>query len=89
MKLKYVPTTLRRIRAETKNNHEITNIDVAIRTWIIALGIHKRISHRLYQRSRVGLRLFHRIYTINRTNVPSAQKGYQDGNGHCTPCIKQ
>ena len=52
MKLQYVPSTLGRIRAKTKNNHEISNIDVAIRTWIIALGIHKRISHGLYQRSR-------------------------------------
>ena len=80
MKLQYVATTLRRIRVEKKNNYEITNIDVAIRTWIIALGICKRISHGPYQRSKVGMRLFHWIYMIHRTNVPSAQKGHPDCN---------
>ena len=59
MKLQYVPTTLRRIRAKTKNNHEITNIDVGIRTLIIAFGICKKISHRPYQRSKAGMRLCH------------------------------
>ena len=80
MKLQYVPTTLRRIRAEMKNNYEITNIDVATRTWIIALGICKRIPNRPYWRSKVGTRLFHWMYTIHRTNVPSAQKGHLDCN---------
>ena len=61
MKLQYVPTTLRRIGAKTRNNYEIINIDVAIRTWIIALGIYKRISHRPYWRSKAGTRLFHQI----------------------------
>ena len=44
MKLQYDPITLRRIRAEMKNNYEITNIDVATRIWIITLGICKWIS---------------------------------------------
>ena len=52
MKLQYDPTTLRRIRAEMKNKYEITNIDVATRTWIIILGICKQISHGPYWRSK-------------------------------------
>ena len=89
MKLQYVPTTLRRIRAKTKNNHEITNTDVAIRTWITALGIFTRISHRPYWRSKVGTRLFNQIYMIHRTNVHQHRKDNQIAIDLTLPGIEQ
>ena len=84
MELQYNPTTLRTIRAEMKNNYEMTNIDVATRTWIITLGIHKWISYGPYWRSKVGARLSHWIHTIHRSNVPT-QMGQLDCNQPHTP----
>ena len=66
----------------------MTNIDVATRTWIIPLGIHKQIFYGPYQRSKAGVRLFHWIYTIHGSNVPSTQMGQPDCNQPHPPWYK-
>ena len=77
---KYSSTFLRnfkKIMHDPKNYHAFS-LDIATRSWIIALGAQKKFTQTPYRRSRAGQRLSHCITTIHRQSVTDIT--HREGN---------
>ena len=62
------------------NNYQAFSLDIAIRSWILALGAQKRHTQVPYRQSRAGQRLFHHIATIQSQNATDGTRGQQELN---------
>ena len=62
------------------NNYQAFSLDIAIRSWIITLGVQKRYTQVPYRWSRAGQRLFHCIATIQRQNATDGTHGQLERN---------
>ena len=63
----YSSTSMRCIRSISRHNYDMFQLNNATHSWIIALGIRKRLMTTSYRRSRAGTKLFHCIHTITIT----------------------
>ena len=77
---KYSSTFLRNFKKimHDPNNYCAFSLDTATRSWIIALGVQKRITQTPYRRSKAGQRLSHHIATIHRQTTTDIT--HQEGN---------
>ena len=77
---KYSWTFLRNFKKimHDPNNYHAFSLDTATRSWIIALGVWKRITQTPYRRPKAGQRLSHHIATIHRQTTTDIT--HREGN---------
>ena len=61
----YTSGFLRSIRSLSHVHYQPFTLNVATRSWIIALGIRKQPTNKQYHRSRAGRDLFHKMFSIH------------------------
>ena len=71
---------LRRIRLLSYAYYTPFTINVATRSWIIALGIRKQPINKQYHRSQAGRDLFHRICSVHSRQNLYRTQGYKEDN---------
>ena len=76
---KYSSIFMRSIRSIYRRNYDLFQLSGTTCSWIIALGIRKRLRTTCYRRSKAGTKLFHCIHTIT-TNKP---QNTSDNNQKC------
>ena len=69
----YSSIFMRSVRSLSRHNYHLFQLSNTTRTWIISLGIRKRLRTTCYRRSKAGTKLFHCINTINKSQASSAK----------------
>ena len=69
---------LRSIRFLSHVYYQPSIINVATRSWIIALGIRKQPINKQYHRSRAGRDLFHRICSVHSRQNQHSDQGHKE-----------
>ena len=73
-------TFMRSIRTTFRQNYKSFQLSNATHSWIIALGIRKRLMIRPFRRSKGGMKLFHCINTIAFTKSHPTSEDLQGCN---------
>ena len=73
-------TFMRNIRSTSRKNYDSFQLNNATCSWIIALGIRKRLMIRPYRGSRGGTKLFHHIQMITITESHPTSGNLQECN---------
>ena len=74
----YSSVFMRSVRSLSRHNYDLFQLSNTTHTWIISLGIRKRLRTTCYRRSKAGTKLFYCINTINKSWASSDKN--QTGN---------
>ena len=69
----YSSVFMRSIRNISRHKYDLFKLSDMTRSWIISLGIRKRLKSTCYRRSKAGTKLFQHIHTItiNKSRISS------------------
>ena len=67
----YSSVFMRSVSSLSRHNFDLFQLSDTTHTWIISLGIRKRLRTTCYRRSKPGTKLFYCIHTINKSQASS------------------